>query len=72
LKAAKISGISLGRTWAGKFRRYNAHETERMRELDGMELASFASRAAAFSIDFLIAGALFLVVLVTVRMLLNR
>jgi hypothetical protein len=51
---------------AGKSRRYNARETERMRELDGVELASFSSRAAAFFIDFLIAGALFLGALVAV------
>jgi uncharacterized RDD family membrane protein YckC len=31
-----------------------------MQELSGMELASFASRAVAFAIDFAIAGALFL------------
>jgi len=31
-----------------------------MQELDGVELASFASRAVAFVIDFAIAGALFL------------
>jgi uncharacterized RDD family membrane protein YckC len=57
---------------AGKSRLYKAHETERMRELDGMELASFASRAAAFSIDFLVDGALFLGVLFAVGKLLNR
>jgi uncharacterized RDD family membrane protein YckC len=57
---------------AGKSRRYNARETERMRELDGVELASFSSRAAAFFIDFLIAGALFLGALVAVGKLLNR
>jgi uncharacterized RDD family membrane protein YckC len=43
-----------------KPRLYNALETERMRELNGVELASFTSRAVAFLIDFLIAGALFL------------
>jgi hypothetical protein len=39
---------------------YNAYETERMRELNGVELASFTSRAVALLIDFAIAGALFL------------
>jgi uncharacterized RDD family membrane protein YckC len=55
-----------------KPRLYNAHETEPMRELDGAELASFASRAIAFLIDFLIAGALFLGVLVAFFKLANR
>jgi hypothetical protein len=35
---------------------YNAHETERMRELHGVELASFWRRAVAFVIDFALAG----------------
>jgi len=43
-----------------------------MRELGGLELASFTSRAAAFLIDFLIAGALFLVLLFAGAALLNR
>jgi uncharacterized RDD family membrane protein YckC len=51
---------------------YHAHETERMQELDGVELASFTSRAVAFLIDFTIAGALFLAVLFTIAKLLNR
>jgi hypothetical protein len=42
-----------------KPRLYNAYETERMRELSGLELASFTSRAIALLIDFVIAGALF-------------
>jgi uncharacterized RDD family membrane protein YckC len=41
-------------------RRYDAHETGRMHELNGRELASFTARAAAFAIDFAIAGALFM------------
>ena len=53
-------------------RLYNAHETERMRELDGAELASFTSRAIAFLIDFAIAGALFLGLLVLFFKLANR
>lgn len=40
--------------------RYNAHETERMRELHGAGLASFKSRAIAFAIDFLLGGILFM------------
>jgi uncharacterized RDD family membrane protein YckC len=35
---------------------YRAHETARMQELEGSELASFGRRAAAFAIDFTIAG----------------
>jgi uncharacterized RDD family membrane protein YckC len=43
-----------------------------MQELDGLELASFTSRAAAFLIDFVVAGVLFLVLLLTITKLLNR
>jgi uncharacterized RDD family membrane protein YckC len=43
---------------------YNAHETERMRELHGAELASFWRRAIAFVIDFALAGLLFLLLFV--------
>jgi uncharacterized RDD family membrane protein YckC len=43
-----------------------------MRELDGAELASFTSRAIALLIDFLIAGALFLGLLVLFFKLANR
>jgi uncharacterized RDD family membrane protein YckC len=43
-----------------------------MQELNGVELASFASRAVAFAIDFVIAGVLFLVLLFTIATLLNR
>ncbi len=53
-------------------RLYNAHETERISELDGSELASFTSRAIAFLIDFAIAGALFLGLLVLFFKLANR
>lgn len=38
---------------------YDAHDTDRMRVLNGRELASFGSRATAFVIDFAIAGLLF-------------
>ncbi len=55
-----------------KPRLYNARETERMRELNGLELASFTSRAVAFFIDFAIAGALFLAILITAAKLLNK
>lgn len=51
---------------------YHAHETERMRELDGAELASFRSRAIALTLDFLAAGALFFIVVFPVAWLLNR
>ena len=39
---------------------YNAHATDRMLELDGLRLASFARRASAFAIDWL-----FIVIVVT-------
>jgi len=56
----------------GKPRLYNPHETERMLELQGLELASFAARAIAFLIDFVIAGALFLGLLFTLVKIANR
>jgi uncharacterized RDD family membrane protein YckC len=43
-----------------------------MQELNGVELASFRSRAIAFLIDFVIAGALFLGILVLFFKLANR
>ena len=41
-------------------RAYEAHQTARMQELEGLELASFGQRAIAFAIDFMLAGAVFL------------
>jgi hypothetical protein len=43
---------------------YNAHETERMHQVHGAQLASFKARGAAFVIDFLVAFLLFLVLLI--------
>ena len=43
-----------------KPRFYNAHETRRMDELNGMELASFRSRAFALALDFIIASLIFI------------
>jgi uncharacterized RDD family membrane protein YckC len=43
-----------------------------MQELQGLELASFESRAVAFLIDFVIAGALFLGLLVLFFKIANR
>ena len=43
---------------------YDAHETERMRELHGARLASFGRRAAAFLIDLAIGVVIFMVVAV--------
>jgi uncharacterized RDD family membrane protein YckC len=43
---------------------YNAHETERMRQLDGAQLASFKARAIAFILDFFLAFTLFVVVFI--------
>jgi uncharacterized RDD family membrane protein YckC len=53
-------------------RRYDAHETSRMLAVHGAELASFPRRAAALAVDFLIAGLLFLTLIVPVGMLLER
>jgi uncharacterized RDD family membrane protein YckC len=55
-----------------KPRLYHPQETDRMRELAGVELASFTSRAVAFCIDFVIAGALFLGGLLLFFKLANR
>jgi len=38
---------------------YDPHETDRMRELEGLPLASFKARAAAFAVDFLVCFTLF-------------
>ena len=38
---------------------YNAHETERMHQVHGAQLASFKARAIAFIIDFFVAFVLF-------------
>lgn len=46
---------------AQSVRAYKAHQTARMQELEGLELASFWQRAIVFAIDFVFAGALFLV-----------
>jgi uncharacterized RDD family membrane protein YckC len=45
---------------------YNAHETPRMHALHGRPLAPFSRRAAALTIDFAIAGTLFLLLVITV------
>jgi len=39
---------------------YQPHETARMLEVEGAELASFTSRACALGIDFLLAAGLFM------------
>jgi uncharacterized RDD family membrane protein YckC len=44
-----------------RLRIYDAHETSRMQAVHGLPLASFGARAAAFAIDFAIAGVLFVV-----------
>jgi len=41
-------------------RRYRPAETERMKELEGAELASFQARAGALAVDFLLAAAIFM------------
>ena len=45
---------------------FDAHETHRLQRLDGAVLASFASRAAAFAIDFVLANVLFVPVALAV------
>lgn len=45
-------------------RTYNPHETARMKELEGAELAGFWRRAVAFFLDFAFFGAFFLGTLV--------
>jgi uncharacterized RDD family membrane protein YckC len=41
---------------------YNSHETQRMHELNGKELASFLPRLAAFILDIVCASILFLII----------
>ncbi len=43
-------------------RLFAAHETERERALDGVELAGFRARTIAFLVDFLLSGVAFLVI----------
>jgi len=45
-------------------RTYDPHETGRMRELEGLPLASFKLRAAAFVVDFLLCLAMSMVILI--------
>jgi len=51
---------------------YSAHETERMRRLDGLPLASFGERAAAFAIDFFLAAFLFVLAAVPIGKFLEK
>ena len=51
--------------------KYNAHETDRMRELDGAQLASFTRRATAFALDLVIGWVLFVVLFVVVLLILR-
>jgi uncharacterized RDD family membrane protein YckC len=44
-------------------REYRAHETDRMQALDGLVLADFAQRAAAFGLDLLLAFSALMLVL---------
>jgi hypothetical protein len=46
--------------------KYNAHETARMRELDGTQLASFGRRAVAFSLDLAVGWLSFMLIFVVV------
>ena len=58
------------RMWMLK--RFDAHETERMKQLEGLPLASFGSRAAAFLLDFVLSALLGTAVGVPVTILLQR
>ncbi len=51
---------------------YQAHETKRMEELNGIELASFAARAGALIIDFAISAVLFMLLTVPIAGLLEK
>ena len=51
---------------------YDAHNTHRTDVLDGRELASFGARAAAFVLDFALAGSLFLLVFTVVAIPIGR
>ena len=58
------------RMWMLK--RFDAHETERMKQLEGLPLASFGSRAAAFVIDFVLSALIFMAIGVPATILLQR
>lgn len=51
---------------------YNAHETERMQLIHGIQLASFKARAGAFLVDFLLMFAFFMAILIPGVHLVNR
>lgn len=53
-----------------KVTRYNARESERNRELDGLPLASFRARAGALAVDFVIAGLAFMLIIYPIALLL--
>ena len=53
-------------------KRFDAHETARMKQLEGLPLASFGSRAAAFVIDFSLSGLIGAAVGLPVTILLQR
>jgi uncharacterized RDD family membrane protein YckC len=55
-----------------KKRNYNGTESHRMKELDGLPLASFRSRAGAFIVDFLIASVVCVPILMLGAELLER
>lgn len=46
---------------------YCAHESDRMQELNGSELASFTRRAIALYLDFIFAGVLFLTMVISIQ-----
>jgi uncharacterized RDD family membrane protein YckC len=63
ITAQHVSAIPVNR-WQGGY--YHPHQTQRMLALEGVELASFARRAGAIGIDFVVIVALFLAVAIPV------
>jgi uncharacterized RDD family membrane protein YckC len=49
--------------------KYDARETDRMRELDGAQLASFTRRAVAFALDLFIGWVIFIVLFVVILLI---
>jgi len=55
-----------------KVTRYNAQESARNRELNGLPLASFRVRAAAIAVDFVLAGLAFMLIVYPIAVLLVK
>jgi uncharacterized RDD family membrane protein YckC len=57
MRRAKI--VEMPSRVAGKIRRFDAHETARVQSLEGVLLAGFGERLAAFAIDFFVVLAVY-------------